>query len=137
MMALPEIKAGECPRVQRLNRLALQPVEFSAQPHDPGGAESARADGHVSAPAATPTIARTAPCRDNNVAQVRPVVFRLIDCQRAAAWHVQVPDTVNEAVESLNARAYSVLQGPVSMTGTLNIAIARQSASLDSVAATE
>ena len=43
----------------------------------------------------------------------------------------------SEAVESLNARAYSVLQGPVSMTGTLNIAIASQSASLDSVAATE
>ncbi len=39
----------------------------------------------------------------------------------------------SEAVESLNARAYSVLQGPVSMTGTLNIAIASHSASLDDI----
>ncbi len=36
----------------------------------------------------------------------------------------------SEAVESLNARAYSTLQGPVSMTGTLNIAIASQTTSL-------
>jgi len=43
----------------------------------------------------------------------------------------------SEAVESLNARAYSVLQGPVSMTGTLNIAIASQSASLDGVVVSE
>ena len=37
----------------------------------------------------------------------------------------------SEAVESLNARAYSTLQGPVSMTGSLNIAITSQTASLD------
>ena len=36
----------------------------------------------------------------------------------------------SEAVESLNARAYSTLQGPVSMTGPLNIAIASQTTSL-------
>ena len=34
----------------------------------------------------------------------------------------------SEAVESLNARAYSVLQGPVSMTGTLSIALTDESA---------
>jgi len=43
----------------------------------------------------------------------------------------------SEAVESLNARAYSVLQGPVSMTGTLNIALAGQSASLVDVTAAQ
>ena len=39
-----------------------------------------------------------------------------------------------EAVESLNARAYSVLQGPVSMTGTLSVAMADQSALIEETA---
>lgn len=43
----------------------------------------------------------------------------------------------SEAVESLNARAYSVLQGPVSMTGTLNIAISDESALLEEVVSAE
>ena len=37
----------------------------------------------------------------------------------------------SEAVESLNARAYSVLQGPVSMAGMLNIAISEHSPLLE------
>jgi hypothetical protein len=37
----------------------------------------------------------------------------------------------SEAVESLNARAYSVLQGPVSMSGMLSIAISNESALLE------
>jgi len=37
----------------------------------------------------------------------------------------------SEAVESLNARAYSILQGPVSMTGILDIAISDESALLE------
>jgi len=39
----------------------------------------------------------------------------------------------SEAVESLNARAYSVLQGPVSMSGMLTIAIPDKSALLEPV----
>ncbi len=43
----------------------------------------------------------------------------------------------SEAVESLNARAYSVLQGPVSMTGMLNIAISDESALLEEYVSAE
>jgi hypothetical protein len=43
----------------------------------------------------------------------------------------------SEAVESLNARAYSVLQGPVSMSGMLSIAISEESALLEEVISAE
>jgi hypothetical protein len=43
----------------------------------------------------------------------------------------------SEAVESLNARAYSVLQGPVSMSGSLNVAISDESALLEETVSAE